>query len=204
MLPPLNRLYRLLAAMAIILGFAEYAIGQPALAPARSAFDREDYAAAYRLYSPAAEAGVAEAQYRVGLMHKFGWGTERNHATAARWFTAAAEQSHPEAQSELAIYYKDGRGVEKDLARAADWFRKAAEQGVGIAQLNLGRFYLAGSGVERDPAAAYLWLTAAARNNYADGIALRVPAAKQLSEEQIRDAEARASRYVARPPERSP
>lgn len=159
---------------------------------ARVAFDKEDYAAAYKGYKPAADEGVSEAQYRVGLMHKFGWGAQRDHAIAAGLFRAAAEQAHAEAQSELAIYYKDGRGVAKDMAQAAAWFQKASAQGVGIAQLNLGRFYLAGTGVEKDPVAAYYWLTVAAQNGYIDGMALRVPAAKELTPEQIAETEARA------------
>jgi uncharacterized protein len=160
--------------------------------PARVAFDKEDYAAAYKLYQPLAEKGGAEAQYRLGLMHKFGWGAARDHSVAANWFKAAAEQSHPEAQSELALYYKDGRGVERDLKAAAAWFLKASEQGVGIAQLNLGRFFLAGSGVDKDTVAAYYWLTAAAQNGYIDGLALRAPAAAEMTPEQIKDTNARA------------
>lgn len=159
---------------------------------ARAAFDKEDYAAAYKLYKPVADEGVAEAQYRVGLMHKFGWGTNRDHAVAAKLFRAAAGQSHAEAQSELALYYKDGRGIERDAAQAADWFLKASEQGVGIAQLNLGRFYLAGTGVEKDAVTAYYWLTVAALNGYVDGMALRVAAAKEMTPEQIKETEARA------------
>ncbi len=159
---------------------------------ARAAFDKEDYAGAYALYKPAADQGRAEAQYHVALMHKFGWGAQRDHALAARLFRAAADQAHAEAQSELALYYKDGRGVAKDMAQAAVWFQKASEQGVGIAQLNLGRFYLAGTGVDKDLVAAYYWLTVAARNGYIDGMALRVPAAKALTPEQIAETEARA------------
>lgn len=159
---------------------------------ARAAFDKEDYAAAYKLYKPSAEQGAPEAQYRVALMHKFGWGTERDHSVAARWFQVAAEQSHGEAQSELALYYKDGRGVARDLKLAAAWFLKAAQQGVGIAQLNLGRFYLAGTGVAKDPVEAYYWLTAAAQNGYIDGMALRAPAAEAMTPEQIKETNARA------------
>ena len=184
-----------LGAMAV--GVAGFLCAVPALVQAqgdasRAAFDKEDYAAAYKLYQPAAAQGVAEAQYRVAVMHKFGWGAERDHAVAAKGFRAAAEQGHAEAQSELAIYYKDGRGVARDMQRAAEWFLKASEQGVGIAQLNLGRFYLAGSGVGKDPVAAYYWLTAAAQNGYIDGMALRAPAAEQMTPEKIKETNARA------------
>jgi TPR repeat protein len=166
---------------------------------ARAAFDKEDYAAAYKLYKPAAEQGAAEAQYRVGLMHKFGWGADRDHSVAARWFSSAAEQSHAEAQFELGIYYKDGRGVTKDMARSAAWFLKASEQGVGIAQLNLGRYYLAGIGVAKDPVAAYYWLSAAAQNGYVDGLALRAPAAEEMTPEQIKETTARAKQAPRKP-----
>lgn len=162
------------------------------LADARAAFDKEDYAAAYALYAVPAKGGVAEAQYRLGIMHKFGWGTGRDHAVAAEWFRSAAEQGHAEAQSELAIYYKDGRGVPRDLKLSAQWFTKASEQGVGIAQLNLGRYYLAGTGVERDAEQAYYWLTLAGLNNYVDGFALRAPLAKELAPEAMKAIEARA------------
>ncbi len=167
------------------------------LEPARAAYDKEDYASAYKLYAPSALKGVAEAQHRVGLMHKFGWGTERDHAVAAKWFLAAAEQGHAEAQSELAIYYKDGRGVERDLKRSAEWFLKASEQGVGIAQLNLGRYYLAGTGVEKNAAEAYYWLTRAGLNNLMDGFALRAPLAKELPAEQLKEIDARARQAAA-------
>lgn len=165
---------------------------------ARAAYEKEDYTAAYRLYKPEADKGVAEAQYRVGLMHKFGWGTERDHAVAARWFTSAAGQSHPQAQFELGIYYKDGRGVARDMAKSAEWFLKASEQGVGIAQLNLGRYYLAGTGVAKDPVAAYYWLTAAAQNGYMDGMSLRAPAAEEMTPEQIKETSARAKQAPRR------
>lgn len=162
------------------------------LDPARAAFDKEDYPAAYKLYQPLADKGMVEAQHRMGVMHKFGWGTGRDHGVAAKWFRAAAEQGHAEAQFELGIYYKDGRGVERDLKRSAEWFLKASEQGVGIAQLNLGRYFLAGQGVEKDAVSAYYWLTVSALNGYMDGMALRVAAAKEMTPEQIKETEARA------------
>ncbi len=183
-------------AFTAVLGWPAGVIAQ--IEQAQATYEKEDYAAAYKLYRPEADKGVAEAQYRVGLMHKFGWGAERDHGVAARWFTAAAEQLHPEAQFEIGIYYKDGRGVARDMAKSAAWFLKASEQGVGIAQLNLGRYYLAGTGVAKDPVAAYYWLTAAAQNGYMDGMALRAPAAEEMTPEQIKETNARAKQAPRR------
>jgi TPR repeat protein len=186
-----------LAAMlsvAMVFPFAAHA----QIEQARTAFEKEDYASAYQLFKPIAEQGTAEAQYRVGIMHKFGWGAERDHAAAARWLRAAAEQAHADAQSELGLYYKDGRGVAKDLPQSAAWFERASLQGVGIAQLNLGRFYLVGTGVEKNVVTAYYWLTLAARNGYIDGMALRAPAAEQMTPEQIKETEARVKQGPVR------
>lgn len=189
---------RVVALLAMAAGLAWPGLSAAQIEQARAAFDKEDYTVAYKLYQPEAENGIAEAQYRVGLMRKFGWGAGRDHGVAAKWFTAAAEQSHPEAQFEIGIYYKDGRGVTRDMNKSAEWFLKASEQGVGIAQLNLGRYYLAGTGVEKDPVSAYYWLTAAANNGYMDGLSLRVAAAEQMTPEQIKETAAKAKRSPRR------
>ena len=161
------------------------------LVAAHAAFDKEDYETAYRLFKPLAEQGAADAQYRLGLMHKFGWGTSKDHDDAARWMRAAAEQSHAQAQAELGVFFKDGRGVKRDLGQAAAWFRKAAEQDVGIAQLNLGRLYRDGSGVDRDWIEAYVWFSLALRNGYMDAISYRTGIAEKMSAEEIKEAERR-------------
>jgi uncharacterized protein len=167
---------------------------------ARAAFDKEDYETAYRLFKPLAEQGAADAQYRIGLMRKFGWGAGKDHDDAARWLRAAAEQSHPQAQAELGVLYKDGRGVARDPAQAAAWFRKAAEQGVGIAQLNLGRLYRDGSGVEKDWVEAYVWFSLALRNGYMDAISYRSGIAEKMSADEIRDAESRVQTRAGKKP----
>jgi TPR repeat protein len=170
---------------------------QAQIEAARALFENEEYASAYSLFKPIAEQGGAEAQYRMGIMHKFGWGTQRDHATAAKWLRLAAEQSYPEAQSELASYYKDGRGVARDLRQAAQWFRKAAEQGVGIAQLNPGRLYKNGNGVATDLVEAYVWFTLAARNNDMDGLSYRGAITPEMSAADIEHAEVRLKAYAA-------
>ncbi|MGZ9074643.1 MAG: tetratricopeptide repeat protein [Burkholderiaceae bacterium] len=156
---------------------------------ARAAYEREDYGTAFRLYAPAAKDANAEAQYRLGLMYKFGWGAERDLKSAAAWLRRAAEQQHPEAQAELGILYKLGRGVKEDAAEAARWFRRAADSGVGIAQLNLARAYKDGAGVKTDLAEAYAWFTIAAGNGYADGMSYRARIADDMSAADVKNGE---------------
>lgn len=156
---------------------------------ARSSYEREDYDTAFTLYSPSASKGDAEAQYRLGLMYKFGWGTGRDAEAAANWLRRAADQQHPEAQAELGVLYKLGRGVKEDAAQAAGWFRRAADSGVGIAQLNLARAYKDGAGVNKDLAESYAWFTIAAGNGYVDGMSYRARMVEEMSADEIKNGE---------------
>lgn len=161
--------------------------------PALAAYEREDYAAAAALYGPRARAGDAEAQYRIGLMARFGWGVERDPAAAARWLQQAAAQNHPQAQAELGTMYRLGRGVPENPQEAARLLTAAAHAGVGIAQLSIGRMYRDGIGVARDLVEAYAWFSAAGSNSVMDGFAYRAEIANELSAEQMAEARRRAA-----------
>ena len=54
----------------------------------------------------AAEKGLVEAQYNLGLMYATGLGVARDYVLAHKWFNIAAVQGSPEARvdrSELAL-----------------------------------------------------------------------------------------------------
>jgi len=160
---------------------------------AQAAYEREDYAAAAALYAPQAAAGNAEAQYRMGMMARFGWGMDKDAGAAARWLQRAAAQNHPLAQAELGTMYRLGRGVPEDPKEAARWLTAAATAGVGIAQLSIGRMYRDGVGVDRDLVEAYAWFSAAGDNSVMDGFAYRSEIAKDMSPEQIAEGKRRAA-----------
>ena len=180
-------LFRLLIAM--LVAATSITTAAQDLDAARVAYEREDYDTAFRIYSPAASNANAEAQYRLGLMYKFGWGIERDVRVAASWLRRAADQQHAEAQAELGVLYKLGRGVKEDAAEATRWFRRAADSGVGIAQLNLARAYKDGAGVQKDLAESYAWFTIAASNGYVDGMSYRARIAEDMSEEDVKKGE---------------
>jgi TPR repeat protein len=167
------------------------AIAQPDAA--LSAYEREDYAAAAALYAPRAAAGEAEAQYRMGMMARFGWGVEKDPEAAVRWLGEAARQNHPQAQAELGTMYRLGRGVPEDPKQAAQLLTAAAGAGVGIAQLSIGRMYRDGVGVDRDLVEAYAWFSAAGENNVMDGFAYRSVIIRDMSPEQIAEGKRRAA-----------
>ncbi len=103
-----------------------------------AAYERGDYATAFREMKPLAEQGNASAQYNLGFMYGNGEGVTQDYAEAVRWYRRAAEQGHAGAQTSLGVMYDKGQGVPQDYAEAVKWYTKAAERGVALAQYNLG------------------------------------------------------------------
>jgi TPR repeat protein len=143
--------------------------GQRQFDEGQTAYDRGDYAAALRLWTPLAQQSYAKAQEGIGTMYYEGRGVARDYAEAFRWFSRAAEQGDPNAPFYLGVMYHDGLGVAMDRAEAARWYRRAADQGTAIAQVNLGAAYADGDGVARDEAEAVRWYRKAAEQGHALG-----------------------------------
>ncbi len=131
-----------------------------------AALKNGDYATAWRILAPLAEAGDARAQNDVGVMYGRGLGVAQSYSEAAVWITRAAEQGNPYAQSTLGYMYYRARGVQQDYDAAALWSRRAAEQGIASAQTDLGLLYDKGQGVEQDYAEAARWYRRAAEQGY--------------------------------------
>ena len=125
-----------------------------------------------------AEQGLAEAQYRLGVLynHVFKYTKQSSDEKANTWGKAeywwlkAAEQDNiyaRYAQYMLGVSYdssnKDYHSeIKKDDVKAVYYFTKAAEQGNAGAQLGLGNCYMEGRGVEKDWEKAKFWLGKAA------------------------------------------
>lgn len=106
-----------------------------------AAYERGDYAAAYRGFRPIAERGDARAQYYLGQLYRSGLGVPQDFAAAARWYGHAAEQGDDMAQSNLGFRYQTGEGVPQSYEEAMRWYRRAAAQGNAIARNNIGDLY---------------------------------------------------------------
>ncbi len=146
---------------------AGFALGLTALAWAGveegvEAYDRGDYAKAFREWRPLAEQGDAKAQFNLGGMYRQGRGVPQDDAEAMKWYRKAAEQGDAKAQGILGFMYDDGQGVAQDYAEAVKWYRKAAGQGYAQAQYNLGLMYYDGQGVSQDYVQAHMWSNLAA------------------------------------------
>lgn len=94
-----------------------------------------------------AEAGDAEAQYRLGIVYYQALNVPQDFSAVIQWLHKAAEQNHAAAQALLGFIYDEGRGVTQDYAEAAQWYRKAADKDNEEAKTGLERIYNSGKGV---------------------------------------------------------
>jgi TPR repeat protein len=107
---------------------------------AEIALQNGNFVGAVSLLRPVAEAGDAEAQYRLGNIYFQGGDEEVSSAMACHWLNCAAEQGHPEACYRLAMGLDLSRNEEEQKALLI----KAAELGSADAQRALGTHYAVG------------------------------------------------------------
>ena len=89
-----------------------------AAAQAAEPTDYPDYGEGLKWHLNAAEAGDAEAQYRLARFYHAGIKTERDPAQARQWFARAAAQGHVQAAFRLAGMLQSGAGGPVDLPAA--------------------------------------------------------------------------------------
>lgn len=145
----------------------------PTIIQGLDAYNRMDFEQAYQIWTPLAEAGNAEAQYRVGRLFGRGEGVKRSPRTASDWFRKAAEQEHSPARTTLAILLLAGEGVPQDSASAISLLLESIADGEPYAANALANSYMSGRGVPVDPERAYdLYRKALAKGVCAAGNAL--------------------------------
>ena len=89
-----------------------------------------DFAEAYCIMRPLAEAGDADAQYNIGWMYLNGYGLRSNDNLALQWWQKASEQGNSDASLSIGMLYSLGEGdVAKDLDKAIDYYLLAAADG---------------------------------------------------------------------------
>lgn len=113
-----------------------------------------------------ADAGDAEAQFKVGVAYDFGQGAPRNTAEAIKWYTMAANGGHVEAQNSLGSALQ----AEKNFTEARSWYEKASAQGHAHATNNLAYLYDMGLGVSQDRQKGFELYTKAADLRWAEAM----------------------------------
>jgi TPR repeat protein len=116
-------------------------------------------------YKVAAEAGDAQAQFKLGECLYLGNGVEQNIKEALTWFNRSASQNYAPAQNALGKAYADGDFGTEDLVIAKRLYTAAASQGYAEAMYNLGRMCV--DGYFNYNAEAVKWFAKAAGQGYA-------------------------------------
>ena len=96
----------------------------------------QDYDQAVAFYRLAAEQGLDDAQWWMGIMYFNGDGVREDDDEAHRWHQLAGAQGHPEVLFNQAEYHEDGLG---DVAEAIRWYRRAQAAGQRDAAVELRR-----------------------------------------------------------------
>lgn len=98
-------------------------------------YQKQEYDQAAYYWNPLAQQGNHFAQYNVGLLLEYGFGsTALNRAQAAEWYLLSAKQGYPMAMVKLAEYQISIENIEPALT----WLNLAARWGnqIGINKLN--------------------------------------------------------------------
>jgi uncharacterized protein len=109
---------------------------------------------ALNYYRLAAQNGVAQSLYNVGLYYENGAVVDKDLAKAFQLVQRAATSGMPVAQYRLGAYYQQGAGVAQDVVAGAAWIERAAKAGLPQAQLDWGRMLETGTGVDANAIAA--------------------------------------------------
>ena len=88
-----------------------------------------------------AEAGDAEAQYKLGNRYYYGKYTEENYGKAVYWYLQAAKQGDVASQIILAECYSWRNVLPRNKKLEIYWYTKAAEQNNINAQYQLADYY---------------------------------------------------------------
>ncbi len=90
------------------------------------AYDRANYASAFKVWLPKAQEGDAEAQNIVGQIFEKGLGQPVDYPSAFQWYKKSADQGNSQAQLNLGHLYEKGLGTAQNQEEADHWYRKAS------------------------------------------------------------------------------
>ncbi|KAI3659799.1 hypothetical protein MP638_002756 [Amoeboaphelidium occidentale] len=113
----------------------------------------KDEKLAAKFFKDSADAGYAEAQFQLALMHEFGrGGMQKDDKAAFKYYKLSADQGNVDAACNLGAFYETGRGSTNgpNYQMAVKYYRIAADKDDGDALGNLAAMYENGRGVKED------------------------------------------------------
>lgn len=120
----------------------------------------------------------------------------QNDKDAVRWYLYAAGKHLAESQYNLGEMYRMGKGIKINYSEAMNWYKRAAQQGITQAQYKLGNMYRLGQGLMRDTIKAHMWFNIAAVNGDKESLADRDIMAREMTQQQIEQAQRLALEYM--------
>lgn len=111
---------------------------------------RKDRVLAFKLFQLAAEGGIDESEFHVGLEYFEGEVVERDYVKAVKWFRVAAEKGYPDAQYYLGLCYHKGYGIHEDYGFAIRWYALASDKNFTPAHIALADVYMDINNPERN------------------------------------------------------
>jgi TPR repeat protein len=165
---------------------------------ARAAFEKKDYKTALAKFKSAAEGGNVDALFMVGALYQEGKGTTQNYKEAARWYGLGAAQGDADSMVNLGRLYSLGLGVTQNYKIANKWWKTAAEQGSAEGQAKIGWSYMLGKGNLENFVLAHMWLNLASAGDQKDAEKGRDMLSKQMTPQQIAEAQKLAKECLAR------
>ncbi len=155
----------------------------------------------------ARDAGVAQLQWEVGMMHREGFGTPADPAEAYRWVSRSADGGHIRGMISRAVMLATGEGVAEDDVAARQWYERAARLDdplLAHAMRGLGSMLVNAEGGPADVARgiAYLRIAESGGDGYAPTILQEW--ASRITPEVDREATRIAAEWLAARPRSSP
>lgn len=106
---------------------------------------------AFSWWKKAADLGLDEAQYYVGVFYGTGDIVPQDYKTAINYFSKAADQGYADAVYQLATFMRHGYGFRhKNLDKAIALYKRAAEMGHVEALKDMAWIYFRGEGVKKN------------------------------------------------------
>ena len=159
--------------------------------------------AATKWYRKAAELGHMQAQTCLAWNLEKGIGVTQSGEDAIKWYLKAAEQGDAKAQFNLGMSYANGNNVQKNEIQSMKWYLKSAEQGILKGQVNVSVLYGMGKGVPKNNKLAYMWANIAAANGAKRAKGIKTLLSKDMTKEQIAEAQKLSREWMAKHSEKN-
>lgn len=107
--------------------------------------------------------------YRIGKMHCYGLGTQKDMIKATDYFKRSAELNNTNAKRTIALEYLSGKHLEQDIEKGFTMLTECADRGDTLSCYKLGKIYFKGEIVYKDlnTAEKYFLKASKKENQYA-------------------------------------